>query len=211
MSGKTPRKSERKRRAPKPKSGLTAKQKLFVAEYLIDCNATQAAIRAGYRPRSAEVHASRLLRNAKVAEALATGQAKLAVKTEVKAEKVIGELATLAFSDIGQILDFSADVPRLKEPATITEAARRAISAVKVKRTLEGAGDNAHEVEVTEFRLWSKTDALDKLARHLGLFKDKVETVNQAQQIVIIENVITAPPDAALVPQESKDGQPATP
>lgn len=57
---------------------------------------------------------------------------------------------------VGEILDFTGDVPKLKPACQIPEHARRAIASVKVKRYVEGTGDKAREVEVTEFTLWNK-------------------------------------------------------
>jgi phage terminase small subunit len=156
---------------------LTPKQQRFVDEYLIDLNATAAYQRAGYvaKGNAAEVNASRLLRNAKVQAAIQAGQEKRAEKSGVKAEQVLAELALIAFSDVGQVLDFSRNEPRLRPASEISEAARRSISSVKVKRYTEGHGDEAREVEVTEFKLWSKDGALQQLGRHLGLFVERHE------------------------------------
>lgn len=71
---------------------MTPKQERFVAEYLIDLNATQAAIRAGYSAKTAVVQGSRLLTNANVAAAVAAARTKVAGKLEVTADRVIGGL-----------------------------------------------------------------------------------------------------------------------
>ncbi|MBX3502807.1 MAG: terminase small subunit [Alphaproteobacteria bacterium] len=68
---------------------LTPKQERFVAEYLIDLNATQAAIRAGYSAKTASQGAAQLLANIKVQAAVAEGRAKLAEKTELTQQMVI--------------------------------------------------------------------------------------------------------------------------
>jgi phage terminase small subunit len=70
-------------------SDLTPKQQRFVEEYLVDLNATQAAIRAGYAPKSAFVQGSRLLSNAKVAQAVSDGRAKQAERTGITADYVL--------------------------------------------------------------------------------------------------------------------------
>ena len=79
-----------------PKDGLTPKQAAFVREYLIDHNGTQAAIRAGYSKNGAEVTASQLLRNPKVAQAIKAGEAKLEKKVEITKEKIVERLNTVA-------------------------------------------------------------------------------------------------------------------
>ncbi|MBA8838348.1 phage terminase small subunit [Ochrobactrum sp. RH2CCR150] len=79
---------------------LTAKQERFVAEYLIDLNATQAAIRAGYSEKTAQQQRSRLLLNVLVQEAIAKGREKTAAKLEITKERIVDELAKIAFADI---------------------------------------------------------------------------------------------------------------
>jgi phage terminase small subunit len=83
------------------KEGLTPKQAAFVREYLVDLNATQAAIRAGYSEKTADQQASRLLTNVKVQEAVTKGREKLAAKVEVTTERVLGGLLAEATADDG--------------------------------------------------------------------------------------------------------------
>lgn len=81
-----------KAKPPGRAAGLTAKQQRFVTEYQKDSNGKQAAIRAGYAPGSAEVQASRLLRNAQVRAAVNKGQARAAKKAEVSVDSLMAEL-----------------------------------------------------------------------------------------------------------------------
>lgn len=150
---------------------LTPKRERFVQEYLIDLNATQAAIRAGYSRRTAEQQGSRLLRYAQVAAAVRAGRQAQAARLQMTADEVLEELAVIARSDIGDVLDFGSEdgAPRFRPVNTITPRARRAISAVKVKRYVEGGGEDARTVEIVEFKLWSKDAALARLASHHGI------------------------------------------
>lgn len=154
---------------------LTPKQERFVHEYLIDLNATQAAIRAGYSERTARQVAAENLSKPDIQAAIDACMKARETRTGITADRVLAELALIGFSDMGQILDFTGDVPRLKKASEIAPEARRLLQAVKVKRYLEGKGDDATEVEVTEFKLWSKDNALHKLAQHLGLLVEKHE------------------------------------
>lgn len=76
---------------------LKAKQRLFVAEYLKDRNASRAYQAAGYPGRGADQSASRLLKNAKVAEAIEKGLARLGAKLDLSAERVLQRIAEIAF------------------------------------------------------------------------------------------------------------------
>src|SRR5947208_1767536 len=119
---------------------LTPKRQRFVDEYLIDLNATAAYKRAGYAARSdntAAAAAAKLLRNHKVAAAVQAAQAGRANRMQITADRVLAEVASLAFSDVGEVLDFSGTEPRLKPANAIPEKARRALASVKVKRYTE--------------------------------------------------------------------------
>lgn len=76
----------------KRKGKLSPKQQAFVREYLLDLNATQAAIRAGYSPKTARAQGQRLLTNVDIAEAIAEAKAKRAKKVELTAAEVIRRL-----------------------------------------------------------------------------------------------------------------------
>lgn len=85
---------------------LTDKQQRFVEEYLKDLNGTQAAIRAGYSEKGAEVRASELLRNRKVAEAVAKAKADRAERTEIDADTVLREIHAIATTDTNDVVQF---------------------------------------------------------------------------------------------------------
>ena len=88
-----------------PGEALTAQQQRFVEEYLLDLNATQAAIRAGYSARTAEQQGSRLLRNVKVSQAIETAQAARVKRTEIDADWVLRRLVAEADADLADLYD----------------------------------------------------------------------------------------------------------
>jgi phage terminase small subunit len=159
------------KRKAKAERGLNPKQQLFVQEYLTDLNATAAAERAGYKEPNKQ--GPRLLVNVGIAAAVAAAQQRLAHKAEIKAERVLAELAALAFSDLGQVLDFAGNELQLRRPGDIPESARRALASVKVRRVFEGAGEDKVPVDLIEFKLWDKRAALVDLGKHLGLWKER--------------------------------------
>ncbi len=146
---------------------LNAKQQRFVSEYLLDCNATQAAIRAGYRHGDV---GRQLLTKTHVGDAIADAKARMSNKLELQVETVLREYQRLAFSDIGALFDARG---KLLPVESMPENARRAVASIKTRRFVEGSGDAAQLVETTEIRLWPKLDALHKLAEHLDLFASK--------------------------------------
>ena len=152
---------------------LTAKQQAFVAEYLVDLNATQAYIRSGYKARGnvAEVNASRLLRNAQVQQAIAEALQARQQRTQVTADRVVQELARLAFFDIGKLVREDGTPLSLPE---MDEDTRRAVAGLEVARV--GNADIGVG-EILKFKLADKTRALEQLGRHLGIFeKDNAQS-----------------------------------
>ena len=86
---------------------MTPKQDRFVAEYLVDLNATQAALRAGYSPRTAPQQGSRLLKNVEVQAAIAGQQAQQLEAVEVRIEDVLRDLKAIAHTDLRVLSDQS--------------------------------------------------------------------------------------------------------
>src|SRR5205085_1104724 len=105
---------------------LNDRQARFVAEYLVDLNATQAAIRAGYSARTAYSAGERLLRNVEVAAAIAEAQAARSRRTEVTADRVVLELARVAFGDPRRVMSWGPGGVRLRPSAELAELYRRA-------------------------------------------------------------------------------------
>jgi phage terminase small subunit len=170
---------------------LTDKQAAFVREYLIDLNATAAYQRAGYKVgpgrRAARANSSRMLSKAIIQEAIQAGMAERARDAGITAKRVLEEIALVAFSDIGDLVEFTTDGIRFREQAVISAAARRALCSVKVRR--EVGGEGVPDADVIEFKLWPKVPALQQLAQHLGLLKHVVEHTGRVRQIVIEEVV----------------------
>ena len=155
---------------------LTEKQRRFVDEYLIDLNATQAAIRAGYSVKTADKQGYQLLEKTRVAEAISEKMAERSRRTGVNQDRVVMELAKIAFVNAADVID--SDDATIKAGATADDTA--AIQSVKVKviPTKEGEG-----VE-REIRLNDKLKALELLGKHLDMWNDKLD-VNLNIPVVI--------------------------
>ena len=138
---------------------LTEKQKRFCEEYLIDLNATQAAIRAGYSEKTAEQTASRMLSFVKVQEHLNKLREQQSRRTEITADMVLKELAAIAFSDRTELAQIDENgLVVLTPTAKLTTEARKAIAGIK-----EGKFG-------TEISSYDKVRALELLGKHLGIF-----------------------------------------
>ncbi len=144
--------------------GMTSRQAIFVTEYLVDLNATQAAIRAGYSPKTAAWTGPRLLAKAHVAEAVEKAMAARAQRTEITADLVVAELAKIAFADPRDLMEWGPEGVTLKESALLT-----ADQAAGVAEVAEGSG------RTVRLKKHDKVKALELLGRHIGMFKEKVE------------------------------------
>lgn len=148
---------------------LTPKQAIFVCEYLIDFNATRAAIAAGFEAASAHVQGSRLLRNAKVAAAIADAQARLAQKYEITVERTTRKLAEIAYGDIRELYDEDGSLLPLHR---MTEEARTMLAGLDVE-TSDGPGrvrTVTHKPKMAD-----RVRALELVGRYQKLFTDRVE------------------------------------
>ena len=154
---------------------LTAKQIRFVDEYLVDLNATQAAIRAGYKANTAHVIGAENLRKPKIAEEIARRQKDIQRRTEVSQDRVIRELARIAFANIADYLHVETQT-RTKDDGTEV-----IYQTVMFNETQELSADQRAALAVVkqsvngfELKLHDKIKALELLGRHIGMFKDKL-------------------------------------
>lgn len=152
---------------------LNEKQEIFVREYLVDLNATQAAMRAGYSERTAHSQGQRLLKHVEVAAAIAAAQDKRAERVAFDADRVLLEIGRIATSDLRRAFN---DDGGLKNPSAWDDDTAAAISSVKVvTRRAPGGGEDAEVEYVTELKLWDKNSALDKAGKHLGMFREQID------------------------------------
>lgn len=148
---------------------LTDKQQRFVAEYIVDLNATQAAIRAGYAESGARTEGARLLANADIAAAVVGANAKRSARTEIAADRVLAAIAEIAFGDIRKM--FTAD-GSLTRPHEWDDETAAAVAGMDVVTVSAGEGMVEH---VAKIKRTDRLRALDMLARHLSLYNDKVQ------------------------------------
>lgn len=174
-------------------SEMNPKQAQFVREYLIDLNATQAAIRAGYSAKTAYSQGERLLKHVEVAKAIADAKEERAVRTDISADMVLRELLKIATADMADVTDWGvkeiaigfdesgkklrqedigdATVVQYVDAPFVTPINRDDLPAdvrsavAEVKLTREGFSIKMHD----------KIGALTLIGRHLAMWTDKVE------------------------------------
>lgn len=149
---------------------LTAKQARFVAEYLIDLNATQAAIRAGYSKKTAQMIGFENLSKPIISEALSERMRAREARTEITQDRVLQEYAKLAFLDPRRFYDESgALIPVNLLPADVAAA----LVGVDVTDTYDKESNAV--ITTKKVKFIDKKGALDSVARHLGMFNDKLQ------------------------------------
>ena len=142
---------------------MTKKQKRFVEEYLIDLNATQAAIRAGYSPDTAGSIGAENLKKPEIKSRIDKAMAERSRRTGINQDRVLQELARIGFAKITDVVD--PETAEIRTDASDDDLA--CIQSIKIKPNEFGTE--------REVKLYDKKAVLVDLGKHLGLFKDKVE------------------------------------
>ena len=147
-------------------AGLRGKQPRFVEEYLVDLNATQAAIRAGYSPRRASEIGYELLQKTTVQAAISAKQRERSARTGVTADRVMKEIARIAFADPRAVMSWGPDGVALRNSSDLSDDEAAAVAEVS------DSGGGSRKVKMHD-----KVAALEKLARHIGLYDSETSTV----------------------------------
>lgn len=135
---------------------LTAKQEQFCKEYLIDLNGTQAAIRAGYSKDTAKEIASENLTKPNISECIEKLMADRSKRTEITADRVLEEIAKMAFFNVQDVQDDEG------KTRPFNEWSRDDLACIQ-------------EISQDKFKVSDKKPNLELLGRHLKLFTDKIE------------------------------------
>lgn len=162
---------------------LTARQAEFVRQYLVDLNATQAAIRAGYSPKTANRTGPENLSKPVVRTAVDEAMARRAEETKLSAESVVQELAKLAFSNMLDYVSITSAGEAYVDLAELTRDQAAAIVEVQVDDYLDGRGEDAREVRRVKVKLADKKGALELLGKHLQLFTERVDVTSRGEKL----------------------------
>lgn len=154
---------------------MTKKQKRFVEEYLIDLNATQAAIRAGYSPETAGSIGAENLKKPEIKSRIDKAMAERSRRTGINQDRVLQELARIGFAKITDVVD--PETAEIRTDASDDDLA--CIQSIKIKPNEFGTE--------REVKLYDKKSALVDLGKHLGLFKDKVELTGDMDLNITID------------------------
>lgn len=147
---------------------LTTKERMFVAEYEKDWNASRAAVAVGYSEKSAAKLGSRLVHKSGIVEEIQKRIDGRLRKMGVERERFFKEVTRIAYSDIGKLFNEDGS---LKNPSEMDEDTRAALSSIQVLEEFEGSGESRSQIGWTKkIRMWDKTKALEFIGKHLHLF-----------------------------------------
>lgn len=167
---------------------LNPKQKRFCQEYLIDSNATQAAIRAGYSAKTAPEMGWENLRKPQIEEYLRQLQDERAKRNEITADRVQREIAAIGFANLTDVISFNDRGMEIKDSSSLSQNTLAALSSV----TFTDHPTAGRRVSV---KLHDKLTALNMLANQLGMNKVKEQTEDTSAPLVIILNNGNDSPD----------------
>lgn len=140
---------------------------------MVDLNATQAAIRAGYSPKTAGAIGEKLLKKAEISADIERRKTAQLERVEVRADEVLAELKRLGLSDLRDAFDSNGHLLDVK---SLPDDIAHSIAGIEVEELFEGHGeDREHIGRVKKIKLWDKNKALESLGRHLQLFIDRVK------------------------------------
>lgn len=147
---------------------LTPKRVRFIEEYLVDLNAAAAARRAGYTHNRADSIGYQLLSFPEVQDAISIAQRERSARTGITQDRVLREIARVAFADPRRVMTWGPGGVTLRDSSELTDD--EAAIVCEVSQTVTETGGS------TKLKLHDKLSALEKLAKHVGLYDDKTDS-----------------------------------
>jgi len=154
---------------------MSPKAERFVQEYLCDLNATQAAIRAGYSPRTAAAAASRLLSKVNVRSLVEKAAAARSERTQIDADWVLRRLQGEAEADMADLYDANGNLLPIRDWPMVFR--KGLVVGVEVAAERDGRGDDATVTIVRKIKLQDRTKTVELIGKHVtvGAFRERVE------------------------------------
>jgi phage terminase small subunit len=172
---------------------LTAKETLFVDAYIETLEQTQAARRAGYS--TPDKAGWRIFQKEHIQAAIEARRQEIKDRLGISPERVLKEYAHNAFSDPAEFFDKEGSLLHTKD---MPESARRAIASVSVKKKFGGEyDDDGNKIfdDIVEVKVNNKLDALNALAKHLGLFEKDNDQKGKAMGNALAQQILAAEKD----------------
>ena len=155
---------------------LTAKQARFVDQYLIDLNATQAAIRAGYKKHTAGQIGHELLKKPEIIDAIDAAKIARSERTKIDADWVLKRLADEADADLADLYDDNGDLLPVEDWPLIFR--QGLVSGVEIEALYDGEGEDRIQIgHVKKIKLTDRVRRLELIGKHIRVnaFQEQVQ------------------------------------
>jgi phage terminase small subunit len=160
----------------KSEYALSPKRQRFVEEYLIDFDPMRAYLRSGYKKSSAGTNAYNLLREPEIMLGILRGKIARRARATVTADRVLEELARLAFANLADYMTVSDDGQQRLDLSGVGREQMAALQEITTDTRKDGRGEDADTIERTKIKIADKKGALELLMKHLGMEKpQKIE------------------------------------
>jgi len=174
---------------------MTPKQKAFIRAYLVDPNATKAALEAGYSPKTAASQGQRLLKNVEIQTVIDKALAKLAEGQEVRAAEVIRETKAIAMSNMADFISVDDEGTPFLDVAKVNRTLGGAVKSLEVVDT----GSGPQRKRRVKIVLHDKLRALDKLDAAMRAFAVHNPGLQlQVQPVIHVISPIPGPPGSRI-------------
>ena len=155
----------------------------FCQRYRLSFNATEAATGAGYSARTARSQGSRLLTNVDIQGRLRELAEAASDRNDVTEDRVIEELRRIAFLDVRELFEWDEGRAAYVPSGDLSAEVVAAVQSVKAKTTTRSVGEATETTVELDLKTYDKLAAIDKLARHLGMFTDKLDVTSKGEAV----------------------------
>lgn len=190
------------------KPPMSEKHQRFVEEYLLDLNATQAAIRAGYSAATAYSQGQRLLKHVEVKKAIAAAKKARAERMAISQDRVLLELARIAYFDIRKTVDANGAPIPIRDLDADTAAAIAGIDVFEQYEQVDG--ERVLTGLLKKYKVFDKNTAVTNAMRHLGMLKDSLKLDlppgGSLVKVLFVDAPQTEPAPGATQPEGEANG-----
>jgi phage terminase small subunit len=163
---------------------INARQEAFCQEYIVDLNQAAAAKRAGYTESRAHITGAELMADPRVQARIAELQRERTARTQITQDRVLQELARLAFFDIRKLLHPDGSAKLITELDDDTAAA---LAGMDIFEEFAGSGEERIQIGYTKkYKITDKKGSLELLMRHMGMLNDKLKLQGDAANPLVL-------------------------
>ena len=168
---------------------LNDRQEKFCREYLLDLNATQAAIRAGYSETSAGTIGSENMQKHAIVARIQELADKRNARLEITTDRILAEYARIGFASVGTFTSVTSAGDPYMDLSKVGDDDWAAISEVQTEDYVDGRGEDARSVKKVKVKMHDKLRALDAMAKHVGIGSSGNDSLKGLEGIPVIAHL----------------------